>query len=862
MAAMLVLMACALPSASTRTQVQAATPIVLPNGRTITPAGSLISAGDFPAAAVGHGSTLFVSDAGVQPNFVVAFSKTTLTATYVTPNPSLPPSFSYAPWAQSGSIVLSPDGSKVYIGGGATHKVESFSATSPPVQGASYDMGDFVGQVAVSGDGQDIFATLPLAPGTHANPYGKGSHVVRYHVPDGTLTTATVGRQPWPVTFGHPAGGDVVAVGNRDDGTVSIVRASDMTVLKTVAVGRQPSFITFSADGSHMFVICSLDDTFVDVRTSDWHVLQQLNVSAGGPGAAPDGAAISAGGDTAYVPLGFENALAVLTHGPGGWQVTGRIPTAQYPTAVVLDGGNLYVTNGKGIGQAQGIPPGLPVPDGQPVNPGSTGFGLSGIVERIPVPNASALAAYSQLVSHNNLVASPQPATAALKQVKHVFYVIRENKTYDENFGDEPGGTPDGLLYGRQITPNAHTLAEQHALLTNFYADEEVSDTGHQAVMGGEANDWVQRFTEQSYGLDGAPRPGAELGNGSDILWAPANYLMDQALAAGIDFKDYGEFVRQDQSQDGPAVTPALESHVVRTFPGFGFNPDVPDTQRVAFWKHQFDADVAAGTLPALEVIYLPEDHTSQGNPSAPLPQQQVASSDLATGQLIEALSHSSAWSSSAMFLTEDDPQSGIDHVDTHRTIGLVVGPMVKAGVVNTRYDQAGMLRTVQQILGLPPLTQVDATARTMDELFTCGFDPAPYSASSPVVPPVAAATVAAVHAQYAARAAGTDPATVSPEVQRDIQWLAVRGSPFPATAADPEAASEPHAAITPPGAGGCGLPLSQFGNPASRVATGSGGLPNTFAMPLAVVGAVVALLLGLGLFGQAVVARRRAISR
>jgi len=565
-----------------------------------------------------------------------------------------------------------------------------------------------------------------------------------------------------------------------------------------VPVGRQPADLAFTGDGSHLLVVDSLDDELVDVQTSSWRVDARLSLSApNGVGAAPSALAVTRDGGTVYVALSADNAVAVVhrlplgrtAERPAALRLLGRIPTAVYPTAVALDADRrtLYVTAGKGVEGPVGMPPnpGAAVPAMAVPNTGPSGLGVSGVVESVPLPATRAsLDAYSARVAADNGWNDAAATPGIPSAITHVIYIIRENKTYDEEFGDEPGGqitstVPFAPFYGRQVTPNTHGLADRFALLQAYYADEEVSDTGHQVVMGGTANDWVERMAQQAYGLDGAPRPGSELGNGDNVLWAPANYLFDDALAHGVSFRDYGEFYRQDQTRDGPAVTPALDSHIVHNFPGFGFNVGVPDTRRVAYWKGDFQQDVISNTFPALEVIYLPEDHTSDGVPDTTAI-GQVADSDYATGQIVDTLSHSKYWGSTAVFLTEDDPQSGVDHVDEHRTIGLVVSPYVRAGAVTTRYDQAGMLRTVEEILGLPPLTEFDATAPPMDALFNQATpDLTPYTAISPTVSLLPVAARAAV-GRFALSVLGPHPRfdRIPSAVQRRLQWYSIHGLP------------------------------------------------------------------------------------
>lgn len=464
-------------------------------------------------------------------------------------------------------------------------------------------------------------------------------------------------------------------------------------------------------------------------------------------------------------------------------RLLGRIPTAVYPTAVALDEAHhtLLVTAGKGVEQGAGFPAGMSAPPGAVHRPGYIGIGVSGTVERIAVPGSQALSRYTAQVAADNHW-SAESAVQLPAAITHVVYILRENKTYDQEFGDMPGGVTNSTMYPYATTPNTHRLATRFALLEQYYSDEEVSDTGHQAIMGATVNDWVERFTQQSYGGRG-PFQDVEDGNGDPILWSPGNYLLDDALSHHVSFRDYGEFYRlapttHYQPYFGRAVSRALDKHIVHAFPGFGFDLNVPDSQRVAFWLKAFQSDVAHRTFPRLEVLYLPEDHTG-GNTSTP--QQQVADSDLATGRVIEALSHSPYWRSTAVFLTEDDPQSGVDHVDQHRTIGLVVSPWIAPGTQATQhFDQAGMLRTIEQILHLPPMTEFDRTARSMAPLFSMGMTPpnsAPYTVVTPK-PNLMSTEQTRQYRQMVRTLLGSHPdwSAVPPSTQFRLQWFATRG--------------------------------------------------------------------------------------
>ena len=736
------------------------------------PVGKMVAAGDFAAAAVlVPGGAVLTDSTGSQPNTVAAFDPASLTLLGQT-QPHDDVSTDHAPWAQSGHLALSSDGSTLYASGGASNVVDTF-AVEPTgvVQTGTVAVPEFAGGVAVDGTNSALFVAQPFA--AHAL-YNKGSTLLRVDLASGTTTSATVGRVPWDVATGSVGGRELVAVANRDDATVSVLDAGSLGLVRTIRVGRQPAAPTFTSDG-HLLTVSTLDDTLTDADPLTGRVLRtvRLGVNPHLLGAGPSALAVSPDGHRVYVAVSGDNAIAVLSRlRPGADQIIGRYPTAGYPTGVVLDTANnqLLVTAGTGVGGTEVVPIGTPILDPvEATNPGTSGLGVSSVLESIPLTTPFASATRTD--SNDN---EDQAAPDMRETVKHVVYVIRENKTYDEEFGDMPGGDPGLAMYPQQLTPNAHGIASQFVTLTNFYADEEVSDTAHQVLMGSESNDWVQRLSQQAYGLDGTPRQGAELGNTSDLLWSASNYLLDDALSRGISFRDYGEFYRREQSGTNAAVSPELASHIENS-PGFGFAPDVPDTQRIAYWKQQFAGDIAAGTFPSLEVLYLPEDHTTEDLSGTP--QQQVADADVALGQLVDTLSHSPYWGSTVVLMSEDDPQSGLDHVDEHRTIGLIAGGPVRTGVVdNTRWDQDDMLRTAEVLLGLPPLTEHDAGATPMTSLIDAsgGYVAPSYDVVAPVVPSVSPALQALLRAE-ARRLIPSGPRTedVDPAVQLRLQWAA-----------------------------------------------------------------------------------------
>jgi hypothetical protein len=304
--------------------------------------------------------------------------------------------------------------------------------------------------------------------------------------------------------------------------------------------------------------------------------------------------------------------------------------------------------------------------------------------------------------------------------IKYVFYIIKENRTYDQVLGDLPQGNGDSTicLFPRKVTPNHHNFAEEFVLLDNFYVNAEVSADGHNWSMAAYANDFVEKTWPTSYG----ERGGSYDYEGSrEIAFPKDGFIWDYCMRAGISYRSYGEFV-----QSGTQKVKSLEGHFARDFPRFNMN--IPDMKRFQEWKKDFDSLLARNDVPKFNTIRLPNDHTAGAREGMPTPRAMLAENDLALGKVVEYISKSKIWKESAIFILEDDAQAGPDHVDAHRSIAFIISPYVKRKkVVSRMYSTASMLRTMELILGLPPMSQYDAAATPMWECFVPQPDLTPY---------------------------------------------------------------------------------------------------------------------------------------
>jgi hypothetical protein len=372
-----------------------------------------------------------------------------------------------------------------------------------------------------------------------------------------------------------------------------------------------------------------------------------------------------------------------------------------------------------------------------------------GTLGLIDLPNPERLATYtkqayecSPLREDRQPVGDAPPSKPVPRKVgdpspiKHVIYVIKENRTYDQVLGDvkEGNGDPSLCLFPEAVTPNYHKLARQFVLLDNFYVDGEVSADGHEWSMAAYATDFVEKSWPLSY--RGSPK--GKLGYPSEGAAAKAarpagGYIWDRCQEAGVSYRSYGEFIHPGAKPGDPARTTikALEGHFDPLYHPYDLDyPDVKRAERFIAELRRFERE---GGFPRFQVMRLPNDHTSGTRFGKPTPTAMVADNDLALGMVVEAVSHSKFWQETAIFVLEDDAQNGPDHVDAHRSPALVVSPYTQRGAVDsTMYSTSSMLRTMELILGLQPMSQYDAAARPMYATFTDTPNPAAYTHEEP----------------------------------------------------------------------------------------------------------------------------------
>jgi len=516
-------------------------------------------------------------------------------------------------------------------------------------------------------------------------------------------------------------------------------------IIAEINVGENPNELLLSKNGKHLFVANAGDNAVSVIDIAQRKVLEVLNAALypdAPTGSASNGLALSEDQKTLYVANADNNCLAVFdVSKPGFSKSKGFIPTGWYPTNVKLIGKKIYVSNGKGFSSLPNKKGPDPSKRNEEVNYQHGDYkkqqskieyigGLfKGTMSIIDEPTMERLATYSKTVYNNTPytkekelnskgeVGNPIPMKVGdPSPIKYVFYVIKENRTYDQVLGDMPEGNGDTslVLFGERITPNQHKLAKEFVLLDNFYVDGEVSADGHNWTTAANANDYLEKTWPTSYGGRGGQYDSE--GN-REIANPDRGFIWDYCKRAGISYRTYGEF-----ADDYKANIPVLKDHFCPYFTGW--DETVRDTSRFYQWKREFDSLLSINAVPQFNSLRFINDHTEGQKPGRPTPFAHVADNDLAVGLFVEYLSKSKIWNESVVFIVEDDAQNGPDHVDAHRTTAYVAGGLVKRKFVDhTMYSTSSMLRTIELILGLPPMSQYDAAAEPMWRCFTSAPD-------------------------------------------------------------------------------------------------------------------------------------------
>ena len=525
------------------------------------------------------------------------------------------------------------------------------------------------------------------------------------------------------------------------------------TFLKAISVGDHPNEMLLTKNGKFLFVANANDNSVsvIDVKQSkEIEVLNAALYPNALEGSSTNGLALSKNEEILYVANADNNCLAVFeVEHPGHSKSLGFIPVGWYPTSLKVVNGQVFVANGKGFSSFANPDGPNPIEKKQTVTyqqsdnnrkvrTGYIGGLMKGTLSYFKEPNASELGILSKAVYANTPYnkeieakalgekGNPIPMELGGKSpIKYVFYVLKENRTYDQVLADMPGGNGDTtlLLFGEKYTPNQHKLAKEFVLLDNFFVDGEVSSDGHNWSTSAHATDYLEKTWPTSYG----GRGGKYDGEGNRAIANPKNgFIWDYCQRAGVSYRTYGEFADNFK----PNI-PSIKDHFCPEF--HSFDQNIMDTTRFHEWRRDFEKLLAKNQVPQFNSLRFPNDHTEGQRIGKKTPFSYVADNDYAVGLLVEYLSKSPIWKETAIFIVEDDAQNGPDHVDAHRTTAYLAGGFVKRNYIDhTPYSTSSMLRTMELILGLPPMSQYDAAATPMFKCFQNEVNPVGFLAVQP----------------------------------------------------------------------------------------------------------------------------------
>ena len=797
--------------------------VLLPNQWSLRPAGRQVELGDFPADIAvhpgGHYAAVMHSGYGQHEIAVVDLQTATVTA-----RQKIHEGFY--------GLEFSRDGKRLYASGSSDEVIHVFdfadgqlTEKAPVTLRDAQERGIPCG-LAVSADGKwlytanvwgQVVSKVDLAGGNRVTDIGP--------VPDDLNTTNKVAPAkttdadamaaskraeaaldptppdaPFPYACRLDERRQILYVSLWAQACVAVIDVKANRVLAHWATQEHPNEMALTKSGRFLFVANADRNTISVLDTMTGKAVETLFASFSPntpPGSTPNSVALSPDEKTLFVANANNNNVAVFdVSAPGKSRSLGFIPVGWYPTSVRVtpDGRHLLVANGKGLVSKPN--PNGPVPgtrkNGETQYIGGLFSGTLGIIDLAEGAEfQKQLAAWTQqaylctpregaspaVAPADNPIPS-QPGQASPS--KYCIYIIKENRTYDQVLGDVPEGNGDAslCLFPDKASPNHHKLARDFVLLDNFYVDAEVSANGHEWSMGAYASDFVEKTWRLNYGHGRSqkiPYPAEGMFN---VARPVAGYIWDRAAAAGVSYRSYGEFVFNGETTNDPVLTrtESLRGHFDPRYQSFDLHyPDVERADRFISDLKEFEA---AGDMPRLQIVRLPNDHTAGASRNAPTPTAYLADNDRALGMVVEAVSRSKFWPQTAIFVLEDDAQDGPDHVDAHRSIAFVASPYCRRGAVDsTMYSTSSMLRTMELILGLQPMSQFDAAAMPMYNAFQAVPDPRPFEALQ---------TLADAHERNTASAWGSKAArkmdfskedATDEQLLNEMVWKSVKGA-------------------------------------------------------------------------------------
>src|SRR5882757_3533037 len=776
----------------------------LPNGWRITPAGKAIATIEdmvLNTVVSPDGRIIVATHSGYLPHGIDVIDVKTRTLVQEIPLKTT--------WL---GLTWSSDGHTLYVSGGNATGAKNIAGTMAPIYEFTYKDGRLSekpsGELVETIDAKKVWwSGVVYLPGKHliyAANRGTGvgpSNVVVFDARTRQIVTRIpVEINPYATVLSKD--GRRLFVSNWASESVSVIDTGTNKVIRTLHVGMNPNDMKLSADG-RLFVACSNDNTIHVIDTNTLEVVERLSTTLtpfAPEGSTPDAIEIDNKRKLLYVANADNNSIAVIRIAVRGHSaVIGFIPTGWYPSALALAENNniLFIGNSKG---EEGHPDlkGVGSPLASKWNGDETVKTLQkSSIEVLPVANLRQdLPKWTHEVIedtpyNDSLLSEARPpkeptiiprGVGVPTEIKHIIYIIKENRTYDQEFGDIKGanGDPELTIFGEQVTPNQHALARQYVVLDNLYCDGEVSVDGHSWSDSAYATDFNERYWPPTYAGRSDAQP-------TRAYVPAAGHLWDLAARKGLTYRSYGEYASRASTGTTMEAAPGsggLVGHVASDYLGSRQR----DTANVAVFLKEFkeyeknyDSPDPNRRFPNFVVMSMPEDHTRGTAPGAFTPLAMVANNDYVIGQLVDAVSHSRYWLNTAIFIIEDDGQDGPDHVDARRTVGLVLSPYVKRGVVDsTLYSTSSMVRSIELLLGLPPMSQYDAAAMPMYAAFGTTVEVTKFDVISPLIDVNVRNKKGDYGAEESRKMDFSDVDRAPMHVLNEIIWKSVKGADSP----------------------------------------------------------------------------------
>jgi YVTN family beta-propeller protein len=773
----------------------------LPNGWRITPAGKAIQTEDLILNLTQSKDERIVvaQHGGFNPHGLLVIDAATQTPVQ---RIGLHSAFLGLAWSH--------DGSKLFVSGGNASG-SSHTSDVAPIYVLAYDKGRLsekpvgewrdtlpAGQVYWTGLAMHPHRNLLYAANRGADPMP--GHISVFDTETGTIVqNIPVDVSPYDLKFNDS--GTTLYVSNWSSDSISVIDVASGKVTATLPAGHNPNDMKLGPDG-RLYVSNGNENTVSVIDTKKRQPIETINVgpTARAPqGSTPNALELDRKNNILFVANADNNCIAVVNVAKAAQsQVLGFIPSGWYPSALLLNSRlDLYIGNSKGIEpHANPLGPTSPLLNGA-VSKDSVRDIQRGTVNIVSVKSLSAeIRAWTKQVYDNipykddYLTAARPPLEPSIvpqqvgagSPIKHIVYIIKENRTYDQVLGDVSKGNGDARLaiFGESVTPNHHAIVNQWVLLDNLYCDGEVSVDGHSWSNSAIATDYNEKMWPANYG-------GHSKSTTAHAYIPAAGHLWDLAATKGLTYRSYGEYA--SRSSDGTTMdaAPGVGGLLGHVSPKFKL-PGMRDTDNVRVFLQELDqyeknfaSSNPAERLPNLVVMSLPEDHTAGSRPNGFTPKAMVANADWAVGQLVERLTKSPYWPETAIFIIEDDAQNGPDHVDARRTVGMVMSPYTKRGFVDsTLYTTSAMLRTMELLLGLPPMTQYDAAAMPMYNAFRTTADLTPYKVISPRIDVNERNTLKSWGAKASLKMNLDEVDEAPMNALNEILWKSVKGSDSP----------------------------------------------------------------------------------